>query len=161
MKIAKALKLKKRIAGEVAKLNALLQQNVVQSGVKQNYDVVKVWAELAEKVDRLALVKAGVAVANAGGAATDSSLVRGTAAFKIFLMAEKKGLISALMEIPTRDEVVRMPQGMGQPPREVTYSSQMGRNAIDAEAARLQAEVEALQDELDEFNATRSVLDLP
>jgi hypothetical protein len=66
MKIAKALKLKNQLAGEVAQLKDLpSKQNVRSTKRKFDYDNREVLARLRAKVAGLIKVKAAVAAANA------------------------------------------------------------------------------------------------
>ena len=66
MKLAKALKLKNQLAGEVAQLKELLaKQNVRSSKQKFDYDNREVLMRLRSKLDELVRVKTGLAVANA------------------------------------------------------------------------------------------------
>ena len=66
MKIAKALKMKNQLAGEVAQLKDLLaKQNSRSTKQKFDYDNREVLTRLRAKVDELVKVKAAVAAANA------------------------------------------------------------------------------------------------
>ena len=94
MKLAKALKLKNQLAGEVAQLKELLaKQNVRSSKQKFDYDNREVLARLRAKLDELVRVKAGLAVANAEIYA------------KIFRLAELKGLVAKLTALETKSGV--------------------------------------------------------
>src|SRR6058998_3283244 len=91
MKIAKALKLKNQLAGEVAQLKELLaKQNVRSTKQKFDYDNREVLTRLRAKIDELIKVKAAIAVANA------------EAYEKIFRMAELKGLANTLASVDTK-----------------------------------------------------------
>src|SRR5206468_10801515 len=94
MKLAKALKLKTQLAGEVAQLKELLaKQNVRSSKQKFDYDNREVLARLRAKLDELVRVKAALAVANAEIYA------------KIFRLAELKGLVATLTALETKSGV--------------------------------------------------------
>ena len=81
MKLAKALKLKNQLAGEVAQLKELLaNQNVRSAKQKFDYDNREVLAKLRAKIDELVRVKTGIATANVD------------AYERIFRLAELKGL---------------------------------------------------------------------
>ena len=146
MKIAKALKLKNQLAGEVAQLKDLLQkQNVRSTKQKFDYDNREVLARLRAKLDELVKVKAAVAAANA------------EIYDKIFRLAELKGLVSTLTALETKSGMFHEGRGFGEAAYEVEYVAQLGKVDVDQAVAELNAEIQSLQDALDEFNFTRSV----
>lgn len=145
MKIAKALKLKNQLAGEVAQLKELLaRQNVRSTGQKFDYDNHEVLARLRAKSDELVSVKAAVAKAN-------SEIYE-----KIFRLAELKGLVAGINVLDTRSGIFRECSGLGAG-HEVEYVAQIGKVELDRLVAQFKAEIQALQDELDEFNFTHNV----
>ncbi len=90
MKIAKALKLKNQLAGEVAQLKELLtKQNSRSSKQKFDYDNREVLTRLRAKLAELIKVKAVVAAANA------------EIYDQIFRLAELKGLVTTLTGLDT------------------------------------------------------------
>ena len=146
MKLAKALKLKNQLAGEVAQFKELLaKQNVRSSKQKFDYDNREVLARLRAKLDELVRVKAALAVANVEIYA------------KIFRLAELKGLVAALTGLETKSGVFHEGRGFGEATYEVEYVAQLGKVDVDKLVAELQNEIQTLQDALDEFNFTRSV----
>jgi hypothetical protein len=146
MKIAKALKLKNQLAGEVAQLKDLLaKQNSRPSKQKFDYDNREVLTRLRAKLDELVKVKAAVAAANAE--------IYG----KIFRLAELKGLATALSGLDTKAGVFHEGRGFGEAAYEVEYIAQLGKVEVDKLLAEVSVEIQALQDALDEFNFTRSV----
>jgi hypothetical protein len=146
MKLAKALKLKNQLAGEVAQLKELLgKQNVRSSKQKFDYDNREVLTRLRAKLDELVRVKAALAVANA------------EIYEKIFRLAELKGLVAALAALDTKSGVFHEGRGFGEATYEVEYVAQLGKVDVDKLVAELKNEIQALQDVLDEFNFTRSV----
>ena len=146
MKIAKALKLKNQMAGEVAQLKELLaKQNSRSTKQKFDYDNREVLAGLRVKVAELVKVKAALAVANA------------EIYEKIFRLAELKGLVVALTGLDTKAGVFHEGRGFGEAAYEIEYVAQLGKVEVDKLVVELNAEIQALQDALDEFNFTRSV----
>jgi len=88
MKIAKALKLKNQLAGEVGQLKELLtKQNSRSTKQKFDYDNREVLTRLRAKLEELIKVKAAVAAANA------------EIYDKIFRLAELKGLVATLTSL--------------------------------------------------------------
>jgi hypothetical protein len=146
MKIAKALKLKNQLAGEVAQLKDLLtKQNSRSTKQKFDYDNREVLTRLRAKLAELVKVKAVVAAANA------------EVYDKIFRLAELKGLVTTLTGLDIKAGVFHEGRGFGEAAYEVEYVAQIGKVDVDKLVAELNAEIQSLQDSLDEFNFTRSV----
>ena len=145
MKIAKALKLKNKIAGEVAKLKELLaQQNSRAAKQKFDYDNREVLANLRAKIGELVSVKAAIAAANAE--------VYG----KIFQLAEIKGLVQVLKALSVKEGAYIESLGYSNSV-EVEYVAQLKKAEVDRLVAELELQIQDLQDGLDEFNFTHSV----
>jgi hypothetical protein len=121
MKIAKALKLKNKLAGEVAQLKDLLsKQNVRSTKQKFDYDNSKVLADLRAKVDELVKVKTALGAANA------------EAYDKIFRLAELKGLVKTLTDLDTKQGVLVERGDYGSSPAvEVEYTAQLKKVEAD------------------------------
>lgn len=146
MKIAKALKLKNQLAGEVAQLKELLtKQNVRSAKQKFDYDNREVLTRLRAKLAELVKVKAAIGAANA------------EVYDQVFRLAELKGLVSTLTALDTKSGVFHEGRGFAEASYEVEYVAQLGRVDVDKLVAELNAEIQSLQDALDEFNFTRSV----
>ena len=146
MKIAKALKLKNQLAGEVAQLKDLLtKQNSRSTKQKFDYENREVLTRLRAKLDELVKVKAAVNAANA------------EVYDQIFRLAELKGLVTTLSGVDTKAGVFHEGRGFGEAAYEVEYVAQLGKVDVDKLVAELNAEIQSLQDGLDEFNFTRSV----
>jgi hypothetical protein len=146
MKLAKALKLKNQLAGEIAQLKDLLaKQNVRSSKQKFDYDNREVLTRLRAKVDELVRVKTALAVANA------------EAYNRIFRLAELKGLVTTLAGLDTKHGVFHEGGRFGEPAYEVEYAAQLSKVDIDKLSDALKTEIQALQDALDEFNFTHAV----
>ena len=146
MKLAKALKQKNKIAGEVAQLKDLLTKQNVRS-TKQKFDYVNtdVLAQLRGKIGELVKVKAAIASANV------------EVYEKIFRLAELKGLVTTLTALDVRNGVFYERGGYGEQPVAIEYTAQLTKVEVDKMTAELQAEIQSLQDELDEFNFTQAV----
>ena len=146
MKIAKALKVKNQLAGEVAQLKDLLaKQNSRSTKQKFDYDNREVLTRLRAKLDELVKVKAAVASANV------------EIYDRIFRLAELKGLATTLNALDTKTGVFHEGRGFAEASYEVEYVAQLGKVDVDKLVAELNAEIQSLQDALDEFNFTRSV----
>ena len=146
MKIAKALKLKNQLAGDVAQLKELLaKQNSRSTKQKFDYDNREMLTRLRAKLDELVKVKAALAAANA------------EIYDKIFRLAELKGLVATLTALDTKTGVFHEGRGFGEASHEVEYVAQLGKVDVDKLVAELKDEIQSLQDALDEFNFTHAV----
>jgi hypothetical protein len=146
MKLAKALKLKNQLAGEVAQLKDLLaKQNVRSTKQKFDYQNREILAQLRARIDELVKVKAAMGVANAD------------VYDKIFRLAELKGLVTTLGGLDTKSGVFHEGNQFGQQSYEVEYVAQLSKVDVDKLVAELKQEIQALQDSLDEFNFTRTL----
>ena len=145
MKLAKALKLKNKLAGEIIYLKQVLKtQNTRPLKQQFDYDNHEVMRKLRYTMERLVEVKTAIAVANV------------EIYEKIFRLAELKGLVAALREIEAREGTIVETRSYGSP-LEIEYRSQIKTAELDKLAAEAEEEIVALQDALDEFNAARSV----
>ena|SRR5438552_628313 len=146
MKVAKALKLKNQLAGEVAQLKDLLtKQNSRSTRQKFDYDNREVLTRLRTKLAELVKVKAAVGAVNV------------EVYDQIFRLAELKGLVTTLTGLDTKAGVFHEGRGFGEAAYEVEYVAQLGKVDVDKVVIELTAEIQSLQDALDEFNFTRSV----
>jgi hypothetical protein len=146
MKLAKALKLKNQLAGEVAELKDLLaKQNVRSNKQKFDYENREILRRLRAKIDELIKVKAALGTANAD------------VYDKIFRLAEFKGLVKTLTGLDTKTGVFHEGGRFGEPGYEVEYVTQISKVDVDKLVAELNDEIQALQDGLDEFNFTHTL----
>jgi len=100
---------------------------------------------LRAKLDELVKVKAAVAAANV------------EIYDRIFRLAELKGLATTLNALDTKAGVFHEGRGFAEASYEVEHVAQLGKVDVDKLVAELNAEIQSLQDALDEFNFTRSV----
>ena len=146
MKLAKALKLKNRLAGEIGQFKDLLvKQNVRPTKQKFDYENRELLARLRAKIDELVKVKAAIGAANA------------EIYDKIFRLAELKGLVATLSGLETKAGTFHEGGRFGEPGYEVEYVAQLMKVDVDKLVAELNAEIQSLQDALDEFNFTHSL----
>jgi hypothetical protein len=118
---------------------------LAQGEQKFDYENREVLTRLRAKLDELVKVKAAVAAANA------------EVYDKIFRLAELKGLVTTLSGLDTKAGLFHEGRGFGEAAYEVEYVAQLGKVDVDKLVAELTAEIQSLQDGLDEFNFTRSV----
>ena len=145
MKLAKALKQKNKLAGEVTQLKELLtEQNSRSTKQKFDYNNQEVLTNLRAKIDELVATKAAIGAANA------------EVYPKIFRLAELKGFVTALKGLSTKEGVYAESLGYSQSV-EVEYVAQTKKAEVDKLVEEIEKEIQELQDALDEFNFTRSV----
>jgi len=72
------------------------------------------------------------------------------------LLAELKGLVATLTALDTKAGVFHEGRGYAESAYEVEYVAQLGKVDVDKLIAKLRAEIQSLQDALDEFNFTHT-----
>jgi len=148
MKLYTALKLKNRIAGELRKQQEIFtRENSRRSDSVSTVDREALWLNIARLYDELVTVKSEIAKANV------------PIYSKITKMAELKGQISFLGNLNTREgeELVRIGFAGEAGTKTYTWTSHFNRQACDAKIDLIQAEINTLQDEIDEHNASTFV----
>jgi hypothetical protein len=144
MKLARALKLKKKLAGEIAKLQQLINtENLQVDTNKSRFDVKDLLNDLFVKQEKLVAVKTQIAQAN-------SAIWS-----RIFLITEFKGRITFLRGINTQEgsfSEVSYRETINK-----TFTPQVNKAEIEEMVKRLETEIESLQEEIDEYNQTTQV----
>ncbi|MCE9560767.1 MAG: hypothetical protein K8U57_01805 [Planctomycetes bacterium] len=140
--LAKALKLKNRLAGRITKLTQTAQlYNSTQEGAEQ-IDVRAAYTERADLVRRLTDLKHAITQANA------------PIQKDIFALAEMKAEVTLLAGLNTKHGTVIE----GYPTSgAVSYIAQFRKGEVDAMTTALETRIDALQDKLDTFNATTTI----
>ena len=140
--LAKALKLKNRLAGKIAKLTQTVQLYNSTQQTAEQIDVRTAFAERADLVRRLTELKHAVARANA-------PIQR-----DIFDLAELKAEVTLLAALNTKHGTFLE----GYPTAgTVAYVAQYRKADVDAMTDALEARIDALQDKLDTFNAQTTI----
>jgi len=144
MKLSRALKLKKKLAGEISQLQQLISTENTQLDENKSRFVVKdLLAELTQKQEKLVAVKTQIAQANR---------------FiweSIFKITELKGRITFLRSINTQEGSFS----------EVSYretinkkfTPQINKAEVESMVKVIEAEIETLQESIDEYNQTTQV----
>lgn len=140
--LAKALKLKNRLAGRIAKLTLAVQlYNSTQEKAEQ-IDVRLAYTGRADLVRRLTDLKLAIAQANA-------PIQR-----DIFALGEMKAEVTLLTGLNTKHGTVIE----GYPTSgAVSYIAQFRKGEVDAMTTALETRIDALQDKLDTFNASTTI----
>ena len=141
--LAKALKVKNRLAGRLAKVQADIQAyNSVPEGQADQVNVPALMKTREELVGALVTLKTAINEANR------------EAQRDIYDLAEKKATAQFLAGVNTRHG----PQPPVYPSTvEVVYVAALKKADVDGLVARLEKEIDQLQDRLDQFNHDRRI----
>ena len=136
--LAKALKIKNRLTGRLAKVQADIQAfNSVPEGQAGQVNVPALMQTREELVEALVSLKTAINEANRA------------AQRDIYDLAEKKATAQFLAAVNTRHG----PQPALYPnTTEVSYVAALKKADVDGLVARLEKEIDRLQDKLDQFN---------
>lgn len=153
--LAQALKQKNRLAGEVARGREIVQrENSRKESRPARADVRTVFEENLAQMRTLAACKGAIAAANAGVVTGDQGIYG-----QLNLQAELRGLITFLKGLNTKEgeEVERVGFLSRDEASRTIYVATITRDEVDRLVATYQAEIEQLQDEIDEFNAATRI----
>jgi hypothetical protein len=146
VKLSKALKLKNKLAGEIAQAQRLIAEaNVVEGSNLPPHDVTKLYADLILRQTSLAALKGKIAVAN------------GPISGKIFELAELKARIAFLRGLPTKDGAFFAEGSYRAEPKLVEYRATIKAAQVELDVKEISDKIEEIQDALDEFNATTEI----
>lgn len=134
--LAKALKLKNRLTGRLARIDGDLKKYNSTLEGSDRLDVPTLYTERAALVARLVALKGAISQGNT------------PIQQAIYEMAEHKALLKLLAELSTAHGKVMQ----GYQTAEVTYVAQLRQADVEKEVARLEAEIDRLQDRVDAFN---------
>ena len=149
MKLVKALKVKNRLVGEVNRLQGILErENSKEKGSYSQVDVSVIDTQLSVTVGKLVAVKSAITVANIG------------IYNKICEMEELKNQKSFIMRLDTTHGTVKESgSGFASSDKLIVreYTAHLRQENVDERVIELQTQIETLQDEIDEYNATTNV----
>jgi len=139
MKVSKALKMKNKLAGDVAKLKRrFLMSNSKQEGVVYDYDADAVYEELISKTQELIDLKTRINASN--------TMIQD----KIYRISELKGLVELWNGVPTKSGTFPKNYGDG----DNVFTSTFSQKDADAKISELEKQIDELQDEIDQHNYT-------
>lgn len=142
--IAKALKLKNSLVGEIKELQSMIvQHNVQREDVPALFDVKVLKSELDNKRGALMALKTMIQQANYE---IQSLLIS---------MAEWKGEVTFLRTIPTKEGEMLERESYGEAPVKVVYVSSFGAVWQRDEIKRIEKLIRETQDTVDEYNASK------
>lgn len=148
--LAKALKVKNRLAGKLKDLqDKATKFNVtdVQKQVFRTINLTQIWAELESTRDSLIDIKSKIAVA--------TSAIAG----KLQEMAEYKSQVSFFERLPVEEGMTEPPYGYNSsvPFESVEIKSYIDEANRQSQIQLFKKKIEDLQDEVDTFNATTQI----
>ena len=153
--LSHALKHKNRLAGEVARLREIVQrENSRKETQPARTDVRAAFDESVARSRELAAFKGAIAAANAGVTGLDHGIYG-----KLNLQAELRGLIAFLKDLSTKEgeEIERVGFLSRDEAARTVFVATITRDEVDRLTVAYQTEIERLQDEIDEFNATTRI----
>jgi uncharacterized protein Veg len=146
MNIAKALKVKNRLAGEVSKLQDIVRrENSRRNDNPSKVNVEESYSSLFNTINSLIALKASISRASAA------------IADKLSRLTELKAHINWINSLPTREGIEKISYGHSKDVHDYEWTAFFNRERLDAEIEVLQDEINKLQDEVDDYNAKTSV----
>jgi predicted nucleic acid-binding Zn-ribbon protein len=138
LSLSKALKVKSRLAGRFSKISSTITAyNCTVDGRRAEVDVKELDKQRSALSSALIDLKTAIYEANKGIYRTINQL------------AEKKGEIDFLNSLDTKHGTENTYQGTA-----VTYVSAIQKQEVDKRVKQLEKEVDDLQDQIDQYNAT-------
>lgn len=146
MKLSQALKQKTRLAGELSRLqNIFCRENSRRSDNNSQVDRGEVWNKIISTSDELGKLKGAISQANV------------PIYPKLERMAELKSRISYIENLPKREDTEILFVGRDQEKVVYTWNSHINQQVSDALTSEIQKQINILQDDVDNFNATTEV----
>ena len=143
MKLSKALKLKKRLASDLTRLQSKVQSNnSVLKGNTLKYDINELMKEISDK--RKDLINLKISINNA------NVTIQG----KIYELAETKSYIQFLKAINTEEGIVTSRYGDGPSQNYTVIIDEIQKDSLITKA---QDKLDSIQEEIDTFNYTTTV----
>lgn len=138
LSLSKALKVKNRLAGRLAKVNAAIQTyNCTVDGRRGEVDVAEMDKQRSVLSAALVDLKTSIYEANKG-------IYR-----SIILIGEKKGDIDFLSGLNTKHGT----EPHGYQGNNITYVSVIQKAEVDKRVKQLEKEIDDIQDQIDKYNA--------
>jgi hypothetical protein len=148
--LAKALKIKNRLVGELASLQAVARQHnslPIESRGEKSVSLDKVWEDIQNTSNRIVELKSKIAVA--------------TAQIAPFLvdLAETKSTISFLETLPIKEgkEDTQIGYGVNSSLKTVVWNSFIDEASKNKLVKENKNRLDSLQDKIDEFNAVTKI----
>lgn len=148
MKLTKALKLKNKLVKRANDAYAKLKEfNSVVQGTEIPYPASDSMKEWKDATNELIKLKAKIHVANA------------PIYEKIYRMSELKAFVTKMKQVDTKHGSVTETPRFGGESKTIEYVAVFQRREVDEFIDIYESEIEALQEEIEQFNATTSIAD--
>ena len=146
MKLNQALKVKNRLAGEVARFNQILhRENSRRNDNPSTVNREEIWNKIVATSNELGDLKGRISTANVGIYA------------KLERMGELKSRIAFINSLSKRTGEEIVPLHGDREPLKYTWNSYVNQEKADGMVIDLQKQIETLQDEVDSYNATTEI----
>lgn len=146
MNIAKALKVKNRLVGDIKKYQEIAyRENSRRSDNPSKINVEEVFTALNKT--RMTLVQLKTAIVKASA----------PIAYELTALAEVKQILYWISTIPTREGDEKVSYGMSNEPEVYKWVAHVNREKLDMIVIALQQDANDLQDKIDDFNATTQI----
>ena len=148
MNLAQALKLKNRLAGELVRQQEIVKrENARRSDNVSSVDRNVAFTKAIELSDKLSVLKGKITKANVN---IYPALER---------MAELKSRIAFIQGLDKREGPEVAYQWIGKEQKQVDYiwSAYINQETADTMVTKLQAEINTLQDQVDDYNASTQI----
>lgn len=146
MNISKALKVKNRLVGELAKLQEVFKrENSRRNDNPSEVDPKKVFGDITNTFNRLVELKGAINEASA------------PISKKLAELAELKQFINFYLSVPTKEGEELTLIGSNREKLSYMWTAYMNREEVDTQVSIVQKRINTLQDEIDDFNASTSV----
>jgi hypothetical protein len=145
--LAKSLKVKNQLAGEVKELESLISSiNSYKEGTPQKFVAENLMSELEDKIHRLVITKTAIQAANA------------SALPMLVEIAEMKAFASWLKSLSTTEGPQLESGGYGSPAKEVIWKATFDAKWVRDMVKGTEVKISDLQDQIDSYNATTTVI---
>lgn len=149
MTIARALKEKNRVSARLGVIrNRISNENSIETNVKRTFDICSLMKMESVLYDQLIAIKKAIAVANV------------EIAGKLIEMSELRSKIDWMRSISTKEGTFQESNRYGETPITKVFTAILSGVDCINEIEAMQARIDTLQDEIDEFNATKRI-DIP
>ena len=146
MKLIKALKIKNRVAGDLARAQEIFRrENSRRDDDSSKVDRTEAWNVISSKKAELIRIKTAITKANVG------------IYHALAEMEELKGMIRYVQLLDTREGEEVSYEGMNAQKVTYVWTAQLNQEAVDGLITHYQNRLNELQDEVDEYNATTDV----
>jgi hypothetical protein len=140
--VAQALKLKNRLSGQIKKVNDdILTYNSMPEG-NAEVSMKTLWEQRQALSEGLTWLKTAIHRAN----------VEGGIQRRIFVLGEKKALITTLQSLNTKHGLEESYRGTS-----INYVAFKRKADVDRDVRTLEKEIDAIQEEIDQFNHTHRI----